>query len=93
MPAEEKDGVSWNFTVEVTRVHHTTQTNFGPLRPCLPSMSLLVPGQPVPIPRGPAPQLGPGTYSRDNQVRSSVLGVPRFQGSVCISAYLALIKK
>ncbi|TFK41041.1 hypothetical protein BDQ12DRAFT_678785 [Crucibulum laeve] len=44
--------------------------------------SLLLPGQPIHIPaRAPAPQLGPGTYSRDAQIRASVLGVPRFQGS------------
>jgi len=46
-------------------------------------MSFL-PGQPIPIPRGPTLQLGPGTYSRDGQVRSSIMGVPRFEGSVCI---------
>ncbi|KAF9452659.1 hypothetical protein P691DRAFT_803780 [Macrolepiota fuliginosa MF-IS2] len=44
-------------------------------------MSLLLPGQPIPIPRGPAPQLGVGTYSRDNQVRSSILGIPKFEGT------------
>lgn len=43
-------------------------------------MSFL-PGQPIPIPRGPTLQLGPGTYSRDGQVRSSIMGVPRFEGS------------
>lgn len=48
-------------------------------------MSLLLPGQPIPVPRGPAPQLGPGTYVRDGQVRSSILGTPRFEGSVCTS--------
>lgn len=47
-------------------------------------MSFLLPGQPIPIPRGPALQLGSGTYSRDNEVRSSILGVPQFEGSVCI---------
>ncbi|EKM83784.1 hypothetical protein AGABI1DRAFT_110396 [Agaricus bisporus var. burnettii JB137-S8] len=44
-------------------------------------MSFLLPGQPIPIPRGPALQLGSGTYSRDNEVRSSILGVPQFEGS------------
>ena len=42
----------------------------------------LLPGQPIPIPKGPAPQLSTGTYSRDGQIRASLLGVPRYQGSV-----------
>ena len=58
----------------------TTETN---------SMTLL-PGQPIPIPRGPTLQLGPGTYSRDNQVRSSIMGVPHFQASVCVFFYLGI---
>ncbi|KAI0348445.1 hypothetical protein BDW22DRAFT_1350659, partial [Trametopsis cervina] len=45
------------------------------------SSSTLLPGQPIAIPRGPAPQLGSGTYTRDGQVRASVVGVPQFQGS------------
>jgi len=44
----------------------------------------LLPGQLIPIPRGPVLQLGPGTYSRDDQIRSSIMGVPHFQASVCI---------
>jgi len=44
--------------------------------------STLLPGQPIQIPRGPAPQLGSGTYSRDGQVRASVVGTPQYEGSV-----------
>jgi hypothetical protein len=43
---------------------------------------LCLPGQPIPIPRGPAPAIGSGIYSRDGQVRASVVGVPRYEGSV-----------
>lgn len=42
----------------------------------------VLPGQPIVIPRGPVPQLGSGTYLRDGQVRASLMGVPRHQGSV-----------
>lgn len=42
----------------------------------------LLPGQPVPLPRGPIPQLGNGIYSRDGQVRASLVGVPHYEGSV-----------
>ncbi|CAL1695380.1 unnamed protein product [Somion occarium] len=42
---------------------------------------VVLPGQPVPVPRGPTAQLGAGTYSRDGQVRASLLGTPRYQGS------------
>lgn len=49
------------------------------------STSTLLPGQPVKIPKGPAPQLGSGTYSRDGQIRASVVGAPQFQGSVGLS--------
>ncbi|KAK7694865.1 hypothetical protein QCA50_002053 [Cerrena zonata] len=45
------------------------------------STDLVLPGQPVPVPRGPTAQLGAGTYSRDGQVRASLLGTPRYQGS------------
>lgn len=44
--------------------------------------NLLLPGQPIQIPRGPVPQLGTGTYSRDGQVRASVVGTPFYEGSV-----------
>jgi exosome complex component CSL4 len=43
---------------------------------------LMLPGQPVPLPRGPAPQLGDGVYMRDGQLRASLVGVPRYEGSV-----------
>ncbi|KIM85350.1 hypothetical protein PILCRDRAFT_817353 [Piloderma croceum F 1598] len=42
----------------------------------------LLPGQPVPLPRGPIPQLGNGIYSRDGQVRASLVGVPHYEGSI-----------
>ncbi|KAI0094641.1 hypothetical protein BDY19DRAFT_913839 [Irpex rosettiformis] len=45
------------------------------------SFSTLLPGQPIPVSRGPAPQLGGGTYQRDGQIRASVVGIPQFQGS------------
>ena len=43
---------------------------------------LKLPGQPVQIPRGPAPQLSGGVYSRDGQVRASLVGMPVYQASV-----------
>ncbi|KZV82845.1 hypothetical protein EXIGLDRAFT_626459 [Exidia glandulosa HHB12029] len=43
-------------------------------------MSLLLPGQPIVIPKGPTPHLGPGTYVRDGQLRASLIGVPKFDG-------------
>lgn len=43
---------------------------------------LTLPGQLVPLPRGPIPQLGSGIYSRDGQARASLVGVPRYEGSV-----------
>lgn len=51
----------------------------------MPSISdtLLLPGQPIPLPsRAPAPQLGPGIYERNGQLRASLLGIPHFEGSV-----------
>ncbi|KAG6820373.1 hypothetical protein H0H93_001344 [Arthromyces matolae] len=42
---------------------------------------IFLPGQPIPLPRGPAPQLGPGVYSRNSLLRASLLGVPRNDGS------------
>ncbi|RDB29382.1 Nuclear distribution protein nudE 1 [Hypsizygus marmoreus] len=45
------------------------------------SSDLLLPGQPIPLPRGPVPQIGAGTYLRDAQVRASLVGVPRHEGS------------
>ncbi|KIJ68325.1 hypothetical protein HYDPIDRAFT_124691 [Hydnomerulius pinastri MD-312] len=40
----------------------------------------LLPGQPVPLPRGPVPNLGGGLYIKDGQVRASLVGVPRYEG-------------
>lgn len=44
--------------------------------------NIVLPGQPLPLPRGPAPLLGTGTYTRDGQARASLLGVPQYEGSV-----------
>jgi len=43
---------------------------------------LILPGQPIPLPRGPVPQLGSGVYMRDGQPRASLVGVPRYEGPV-----------
>lgn len=43
---------------------------------------ITLPGQPISLPRGPIPQLGSGIYSRDGQVRASLVGVPCYEGSV-----------
>lgn len=43
---------------------------------------IVLPGQPIVPPRGPVPQLGLGVYSRDSEVRASLVGVPRYEGSV-----------
>lgn len=43
---------------------------------------LKLPGQPIQIPRGPAPQLSNGVYPRDGQVRASLVGIPVYQASV-----------
>jgi hypothetical protein len=48
------------------------------------SSEFMLPGQPIPLLRGPVPQLGNGTYIRDGQVRASLVGVPRYEGSVCV---------
>ncbi|KAF9481439.1 hypothetical protein BDN70DRAFT_831257 [Pholiota conissans] len=46
------------------------------------SSSTVLPGQPLSLlQRGPAPQLGTGVYERDGQVRASLLGAPRMNGS------------
>lgn len=42
----------------------------------------LLPGQPIQLQKGPVPQLGSGIYSRDGQVRASLVGVPTHEGSV-----------
>ncbi|KAJ8084137.1 hypothetical protein PM082_002904 [Marasmius tenuissimus] len=41
----------------------------------------LLPGQPIPLPKGPTPKLGGGTYLKDSQVRASVVGTPSHEGS------------
>ncbi len=51
----------------------------------MPSDSL-VPGQPVPLPRGPALQLGSGIYTRNGETRASLFGAPIHQGSVGLSS-------
>ncbi|TFK89626.1 hypothetical protein K466DRAFT_518620 [Polyporus arcularius HHB13444] len=45
------------------------------------SSDIVLPGQPIPIPRGPIPQVGSGVYSRDGTVRASLIGVPSYAGS------------
>lgn len=51
-------------------------------------IDLKLPGQPIQIPRGPAPQLSNGVYSRDGQVRASLVGAPVYQASVRVHQYL-----
>lgn len=46
------------------------------------SSDVVLPGQRIPIPRGPLPNLGAGTYIRDGQVRASIMGIPTHQGPV-----------
>jgi hypothetical protein len=53
--------------------------------PRMPSDSL-IPGQPVPLPRGPALQLGSGIYSKNGQIRASLVGTPLYHGSVGLSS-------
>lgn len=43
---------------------------------------ILLPGQPVSLPRGPAPDLGGGLYLKDGQVRASLVGVAQYDGPV-----------
>lgn len=50
------------------------------------SFDVVLPGQPVPVPRGPIPQIGGGIYSRDGFVRASLIGVPSYSGSVGLFA-------
>ncbi|KAK2461824.1 hypothetical protein APHAL10511_006287 [Amanita phalloides] len=42
--------------------------------------SPLLPGQPVPLPKGPVPRLGVGIYARDALPRSALVGIPRYDG-------------
>jgi exosome complex RNA-binding protein Rrp4 len=53
------------------------------------SSDSLVPGQPVPLPRGPALQLGSGVYVRNGETRASLFGTPQHQGSVGLSPLCA----
>jgi len=46
---------------------------------------ILLPGQPVPLSRGPVSKLGTGLYTKDGQVRASLVGVPRHEGPVGFS--------
>ncbi|KAJ3477543.1 hypothetical protein NLI96_g10391 [Meripilus lineatus] len=45
------------------------------------SSDVVLPGQLIPLARGPLPNLGAGTYLRDGQVRASLIGTPSHQGS------------
>jgi len=46
------------------------------------SSDSLLPGQPVPLPRGPTLKLGSGIYTRNGETRASLFGTPLQQGSV-----------
>ncbi|OJT03061.1 hypothetical protein TRAPUB_6404 [Trametes pubescens] len=50
------------------------------------SSDTVLPGQPIPLPRGPVPQLGGGTYTRDGTVRASLVGVPHVVDGVPLPA-------
>ncbi|KAK0198468.1 hypothetical protein F5146DRAFT_1019742 [Armillaria mellea] len=45
------------------------------------SSDLVLPGQPIPLSRGPVPCLGRGIYTKDDQVRASLVGTPHYDGS------------
>lgn len=57
----------------------------------MPSDSLL-PGQPVPLPRGPTLQLGSGIYARNGETRASLFGTPLHHGSVGLSFHLCPVR-
>lgn len=44
--------------------------------------NLVLPGQPVPLAKGPIPKLGSGIYARDDLLRSSLVGFPHNSGPV-----------
>ena len=69
--------------------HTRFSSQIPPSHPRLSSMSsdVVLPGQPVPVPRGPIPQIGGGIYSRDGVVRASLIGVPSYSGSVGLFAH------
>lgn len=48
----------------------------------IPMPDIVLPGQPIPLPRGPIPRSGSGIYIRDAQLRASLVGVPRMDGAV-----------
>jgi exosome complex component CSL4 len=56
----------------------------------MPDSNIVLPGQPIPLPRGPIPQVGAGIYTRDAQMRASVVGVPKMDGSVGLYVLLFL---
>lgn len=53
------------------------------------SSDLLLPGQPMALPRGPLPKVGEGLYERSGQIRASVVGVPQRDGPVIESSEIA----
>lgn len=74
----------WNLDLRPQVLAETQKyIDSNPSGPILTMASdLMLPGQPITLPRGPVPQLGGGTYSRDGEVRASLVGVPRYEGSV-----------
>ena len=52
---------------------------------------IVLPGQPIPLPRGPVPRSGSGTYTRDAQLRASIVGIAKMDGSVGLSVLLPLV--
>lgn len=52
--------------------------------------NMLLPGQPVFLPRGPAPNLGGGLYIKDGQVRASLVGVAQNDGPVGLFSWCLL---
>jgi len=64
----------------VTYIHHRHLISFFDLAASAMASDLVLPGQPIPLPRGPVPQLGRGIYEKDSLVRASLVGVPRFEG-------------
>lgn len=45
---------------------------------------MLLPGQSVPVPKGPIPQLGRGVYAKDGIVRASLLGEPQYDAESAV---------
>ncbi|KAF7307033.1 Exosome complex component csl4 [Mycena indigotica] len=47
------------------------------------SATIVLPGQPISLPRAaPIPQLGSGLYSRDSEIRASLVGIPQQNGPI-----------